>query len=117
MGTPGSLSKALVELLVNAANAMPQGGLIRLSASGQEGHLVKIQVADTGVGIEPENIERIFEPFFTTKQDWDGKGLGLSNVYRIVSEHQGKIDVRSEPGRGCVFTITFPALRRSAHLR
>ncbi|HUU00925.1 MAG TPA: ATP-binding protein [Myxococcota bacterium] len=117
MGASESLGKAISELLVNAAKAMPRGGRIRLSASGSEGHLVKIQVADTGVGIKPENIERIFEPFFTTKQDWDGKGLGLSNVYRIVSEHQGKIDVRSEPGRGCVFTITFPALRHSAHLR
>jgi two-component system, NtrC family, sensor kinase len=117
MGDPENIAKVMSELFVNAYNAMPQGGRISLSASGREGHLVKIQVADTGVGIEPENIERIFEPFFTTKQDWDGKGLGLSTVYRIIGEHQGKIDVRSEPGRGSVFSISFPALRHSAHLK
>jgi signal transduction histidine kinase len=78
--------------------------------------VVRIKISDTGRGIAREHLDKIFEPFFTTKDEWSGKGLGLSVAYRIVDDHQGKMAVESELGRGTTFTLTFPALARRTHL-
>ena len=102
---------------ISAKNATGAGGLIQISASGTAGEVVKLEIKDTGAGIAKEHVDRIFEPFFTTKQNWHGKGLGLANVYKIVEKHKGKIGVSSEVGKGTTFTLTFPALQKSMHLR
>ena len=97
-------------LLINAAQAIRDGGYISLtaqSAPGADRDEVTVVVADTGEGIAADAMSKIFDPFFTTKSD--GTGLGLAIVYRIIADHEGTIDVRSEPGRGTTFTIRLPA--------
>jgi signal transduction histidine kinase len=116
-GSRSDLKDCITELVRNASHAMPQGGTIRLKASGTEGEVVRLEVSDTGCGIPAELHERIFEPFFTTKQNWDGKGLGLSNVFQTVQRHQARIDLTSQEGQGSRFVLTFPALRSATHLR
>ncbi len=102
------LQQALVNLLLNAIQAMPSGGVITLHAGrGPQGRL-KIDVSDTGTGIAPEAMERIFDPFYTTKSANQGTGLGLSIVYNIVRTHGGSIDVHSDLGRGTTFSIVLP---------
>jgi signal transduction histidine kinase len=108
--TPASLDvdkirQVLVNLLQNALQASPEGGEVRLSAEGNR-HAVKFVIEDQGVGIPAENLERIFQPFFTTKAK--GTGLGLPITQRIVREHGGQIQVKSTPGNGTRFTLTFP---------
>jgi signal transduction histidine kinase len=93
-----------VNLLYNAVQAMPDGGDIKLSACA--GNNLKIEVSDSGPGIENKVRERIFTPFFTTKEG--GTGLGLATVKKIVDAHRGKIDVISEPGEGTCFKLVFP---------
>jgi signal transduction histidine kinase len=122
-GDAGEMEQALVNLILNAVDAMPNGGELSLStelvqreARGKNGERpasgVLITVADTGVGI-PKDIQlRIFEPFFTTKTDKRGTGLGLPSVYGIVQHHNGEIKVHSLPGQGTRFTIYLPL---SAH--
>ncbi len=100
------LREVLINLVLNAADAMPQGGSIRLETRRQ-GDRAVLSVSDTGTGIPPELRRRIFEPFFTTKDT--GTGLGLSIVSGIVSSYGGTIDVESEAGRGTTFTIRLPA--------
>ena len=100
------LREVLMNLVLNAADAMPQGGTIRLHTRRQ-GDRAILAVSDTGMGISPELRRRIFEPFFTTKET--GTGLGLSIVSGIISSCGGTIDVESDPGRGTTFTIRFPA--------
>ncbi|MGH7322623.1 MAG: ATP-binding protein [Candidatus Rokuibacteriota bacterium] len=100
------LREVLINLVLNAADAMPQGGSIRL-ATRRQGDRAGLSVSDTGTGIPPELRRRIFEPFFTTKET--GTGLGLSIVSGIVSSYGGTIDVESEAGRGTTFTIRLPA--------
>ncbi|MBI2391890.1 MAG: HAMP domain-containing histidine kinase [Deltaproteobacteria bacterium] len=101
------LQQALVALLVNAAEAMPNGGELRIDLTGEADTIV-VDVADTGVGIPPEILPEIFEPFVSTKGDEKGVGLGLSVVYGIVRRHEGSIDVESEPGKGTTFRVTLP---------
>jgi signal transduction histidine kinase len=96
-----------MNLLVNAAHAIPDKGEITLR-TGRTGDEVFVAVADTGIGIAPENINRVFEPFFTTKPVGKGTGLGLSLAYSIVQKHQGHIEVQSEPGKGTTFTVWLP---------
>jgi two-component system cell cycle sensor histidine kinase/response regulator CckA len=104
----------LLNLLLNARDAMPSGGNIRIRTeltrddSGQE-HVL-ISVADTGVGIPPEALSHIFEPFFTTKERGKGTGLGLASVYGIVRAAGGEITVESDPKSGTVFRISLPAI-------
>ena len=100
------LREALINLVLNAVDAMPQGGSITLETS-QERDWVLLSVTDTGNGIPPDVRRRIFEPFFTTKDS--GTGLGLSIVSGIISSYGGTIDVDSELGRGTTFTIRLPA--------
>jgi len=101
------VQQALVALLVNAVEAMPQGGNLGLRVTG-DAERITIEIADTGVGIPPENLPRIFEPFFTSKDDTGGAGLGLAVVFGIVQRHGGVIDVDSEPGRGTTFRVSLP---------
>ena len=107
LGWPSSLRDALTNLVLNAVDALPSGGEIRLGAR-RDGGWVELVVADTGIGMPPEVRERIFEPFFTTKGE-RGTGLGLAQVFAIMQQHGGDIDVRSAPGRGTTFVLRLPA--------
>jgi signal transduction histidine kinase len=92
-------------LVVNACQAMPQGGSLTISAT-RRGEEMSFAVADTGVGIAPENMVRLFEPLFTTKSE--GIGLGLAVSKRLVEANGGRIEVQSEPGVGSTFTLYLP---------
>jgi len=105
LGDPDSLKQLLLNLMLNALQAMPDGGVLSLSTRREEGGAV-LAVADTGTGIPHGDEEHIFEPFFTTRRG--GTGLGLAIVHRIVKDHGGDIRVRSAPGKGSVFTLRFP---------
>jgi two-component system sensor histidine kinase HydH len=99
------MERAFFNLFLNAVQAMPEGGTVRV-ATACRGGMIEVEVADSGPGIAPENCESIFNPFFTTKRD--GVGLGLAIVSKIVAEHGGKITVSSEAGRGAAFKISLP---------
>jgi len=103
---PAQLRQVIINLVKNAAEAMPEGGRITIT-SRLSGDTAEIAVRDTGPGLPPDQLKRIFNPFFTTKEK--GTGLGLSVCYRIMQDHQGDIRVKSEPGEGCVFTLSLPA--------
>jgi len=111
-GDVSQLQQAVVALATNAIDAMPEGGTLTLRASCS-GPRVLVQVIDTGIGIPPENMTRIFDPFFTTKDVGRGTGLGLAVCYGILSDHGGRLDVRSTVGTGTTFTITLPAADES----
>ncbi len=104
---PSEINQVFMNLLVNAAQAIPERGVIRLASGFDDGE-VWVEVADTGKGMSAEVRNRIFEPFYTTKPVGQGTGLGLSLSYTIVQKHHGRIDVHSEPGRGTTFRITLP---------
>jgi signal transduction histidine kinase len=100
------LRQVLWNLLGNAADATPQGGLVKVRVS--KGNFeARLEIEDTGAGIAPDELGRIFDPFFTTKER--GSGLGLSIVHRIVEAHGGRVDVQSIPGKGSLFTVTLPS--------
>jgi signal transduction histidine kinase len=100
------LRQMLVNLVMNALQAMPEKGKLSLRISTDCADLVVIEVEDTGIGIPPENMKRIFDPFFTTSEK--GTGLGLALVHQIVEKHQGSVAVRSEFGKGTLFTLSLP---------
>jgi two-component system, NtrC family, sensor kinase len=106
-GDVGQLQQAVVALATNAIDAMPEGGTLTLRAIRADARIL-VQVIDTGIGIEPENMTKIFDPFFTTKDVGRGTGLGLAVCYGILSDHGGRLDVRSTVGTGTTFTITLP---------
>ncbi len=103
---PDQLRRALSNLVLNALDAMPQGGALSIRTSGYEGK-VAVEVADTGEGLTPEECDRLFTPYYTTKQH--GTGLGLAIVQSVVSDHKGTITVHSEPGKGTTFRIELKA--------
>jgi two-component system, cell cycle sensor histidine kinase and response regulator CckA len=120
---PGRLEQVIMNLAINARDAMPEGGELMIRTANQRvttaearrfpfpflaGDYVRIDVSDTGVGIDPEVQERIFEPFFTTKPKDVGTGLGLATVYGIVKQSGGYVSVDSAPGKGSTFTIYLP---------
>jgi PAS domain S-box-containing protein len=125
---PGMLEQVIVNLCVNARDAMPEGGQLEIRARNfhadatfcaaheweTPGDYVQISVADTGIGMAPEVRERLFEPFFTTKEIGKGTGLGLSMVYGIIAQHGGSIDVNSEPGVGTTVNLFLPVSMESA---
>jgi len=106
-GNRGRLQQVLMNLLLNAVDAMPDGGRLMVGARAETGR-VRIEVADTGVGIPAEHLDRIYDPFFTTKPRGQGTGLGLSVSYGIVKEHAGTLTAESNPGEGAHFTISLP---------
>ena len=115
-GNPGKLQQVFLNLLLNAKEAMPGGGRVRV-ATFVNGHVEAI-VADSGSGISPEHLKRIYDPFFTTKNVPGfkrGTGLGLAVSYGIIQEHAGKIHVESAIGAGTTFHLEFPLLRNSVH--
>jgi len=103
----GQLTQVLVNLVVNAVQAMPKGGKLIVQTHVQDGHVV-CSVEDTGVGMTEEVLDRLFVPFFTTKEVNQGTGLGLPVVHGIVTSHGGTIEVASMPGKGTTFTIRLP---------
>jgi PAS domain S-box-containing protein len=118
-GNSGKLQQVFLNLLLNAKEAMPSGGRLRVvtAVNGQ----VVAQISDSGSGIAPEHLKRIYDPFFTTKTtprpgDRRGTGLGLSVSYGIIQEHAGKIHVESAVGAGTTFHLEFPLLRKSVHV-
>jgi PAS domain S-box-containing protein len=112
LGDFNQLQQCLLNLIFNAADAMPDGGSLTLDgAFFPHKNLVEIKVTDTGRGIAREDLSRIFDPFFSTKKEGKGLGLGLSVVYAIIDRHKGTISAESTPGKGTVFTITLPVKR------
>jgi PAS domain S-box-containing protein len=118
-GNTGRLQQVFLNLFLNAKDAMPNGGTLRIVTSNGDG--VSVMVSDTGSGIAQEHIQRIYDPFFTTKaaiQDGQkrGTGLGLSVSYGIIQEHAGKIRVESSPQEGTTFYLDFPLLRKAVNV-
>ncbi len=123
-GDPARLQQVLINLGLNARDAMPEGGQLRISLghltirTGQRlpspgltpGDWLRLTVSDDGTGIAPEDLPHVFEPFFTTKPPGQGTGLGLSQVYGIVRQHGGHVEVSSQPGRGTAVTIYLPVV-------
>jgi len=126
LGSPVHLSKTIMNLVSNAAEAMPEGGEILISTENRyidksirgydnvkEGYYVTLTVSDTGTGISKEDMEKIFEPFYTKKKmGRSGTGLGMAVVWGTVKDHKGYIDVQSAEGKGTTFTLHFPATRK-----
>src|SRR5256884_1346407 len=119
-GNAGRLQQVFLNLFLNARDAMPSGGTLRVATSNGEG--VSVVVSDTGSGIAQEHIQRIYDPFFTTKtapregQQARGTGLGLSVTYGIIQEHAGQIRVESRPGSGTTFYVDFPMSRKAVNV-
>jgi PAS domain S-box-containing protein len=123
-GDPTQLQQVLVNLVVNASDAMPAGGTVGISAEhvlvdeefarthvdASPGRHVVLSVSDTGTGIDADTVARIFDPFFTTKPPGLGTGLGLSTVYGIVRQHEGFVTVETRPAKGTTFRVHLPAL-------
>ena len=108
------LHRALSNLVLNAMDAMPQGGTLTLRTRDASDR-VRIEVIDTGVGLTPEECDRLFTPYYTSKQH--GTGLGLAIVQSVISDHGGTISVQSQPGRGATFVVELPRNLDKLHAR
>jgi two-component system NtrC family sensor kinase len=107
MALPWKVEEALLNILINAMDATPEGGRISVTSRRDKDQVI-LEIVDTGTGIDPENLPRIMEPFFTTKEPGQGTGLGLSICYGIMELHNGQITIDSEKGKGTVVTLNFP---------
>lgn len=113
------IQQIVVNLCNNAIDALPEGGEIKIKARVSEGSSGRgwvLEVSDNGEGIPDSARGRIFDPFFTTKESGEGAGLGLALVQEVVQKYRGRIDVRSEPGKGATFMVTFPGIVAAAAL-
>jgi len=116
VGDGAQLQQVFMNIILNAAEAMNGNGSLTISTSlNEDGSSIDVTFSDTGHGIKAEDKERIFEPFFTTKEVGMGTGLGLSISYSIVQKHQGTIEVQSELGKGSIFTVKLPVVRKGEH--
>src|SRR5207253_1872687 len=119
---PGQMEQVLVNLAVNARDAMPEGGTLSIATGNLRvspghtnrpglatGRYITLTVADTGTGIPTEVIDRVFEPFFTTKPKGQGTGLGLATIYGIITQASGQATIQSTPGASTTFTAALPA--------
>lgn len=106
-GNPRNLQQVFLNLFLNAIQAMPKGGELRIEAARDDG-FIRVSVRDTGVGIPEEDLEKVFEPFFTTKEAGEGTGLGLSVSYSIIEKQGGKLEVESGTGKGTTFFVSLP---------
>lgn len=121
-GSVNQMEQAIMNLIINASDAMPGGGMLSISTSMAHiterpakphsyinpGRYATVTISDTGVGIDPKSLERVFEPFFTTKPPGEGTGLGLSMTYRIIKRHRGYITLSSSIGKGTTFSVYLP---------
>jgi signal transduction histidine kinase len=108
-GHPSQLQQVFTNLILNAVQAMPEGGTLTvLSRKAEASKTVEVSFADTGMGIAEENLDKVFEPFFTTKKVGDGTGLGLSVSYGLIKDHGGEIHVKSQVNQGATFTVILP---------
>jgi signal transduction histidine kinase len=115
-GDPVELEQLFLNLLVNACDATPGGGKLKVASTNHSG-IVEVRVGDSGLGIAPDHLKQIFEPFYTTKEVGKGTGLGLSICQNIVERHGGTIGVESEPGKGTTFTIRLPLIGQKRRKR
>jgi signal transduction histidine kinase len=119
LGDSTHLQTLFLNLITNALDAMPQGGVLTiktgqaLSLPPENGKWLEISITDTGIGITEESKKRIFDPFFTTKKMGEGTGLGLAICEKIVKEHSGRIDLESEVGKGSTFFICIPVFEKN----
>lgn len=116
-GNAVKLQQIFTNLILNARDAIPAGGRITLFTASTDDDTIVIEIADTGMGIAPENVAKIYDPFYTTKGVGRGTGLGLAVSYGIVQEHSGHIAVESTPGKGTTFRITLPTVGARSHLQ
>jgi signal transduction histidine kinase len=107
------MRQALLNLMLNAVQAMPQGGELTIQALVENHHVV-LSLIDTGIGIAPETLPKIFRPFFSTKSKAGGSGLGLPTTRKIIEAHRGTIEVQSEVGKGTKFTVRLPVATPTA---
>ena len=105
-GDVAMLRQAFLNLALNACQAMPNGGILRIHCQSARDRRVNVEFSDTGLGINPEHLQRIFDLYYTTKEK--GSGIGLSMVYRTVQMHDGEIEVQSTPGSGTTFRVLLP---------
>jgi len=105
-GDAAMLRQAFLNLAINACQAMPDGGTLRMTCGPAPGNRVEVRFEDTGVGIPAEHLSKIFDLYFTTKDH--GTGIGLSMVYRIIQLHDGDVEVESTKGRGTTFRVLLP---------
>lgn len=116
-GNRSQIEQVLLNLIINARDAMPEGGKLVIAVFSDNDRRACVSVADTGVGIEPNDLDHIFEPFFSTKPRGKGTGLGLSIAREIIRQHNGALDVASEPGKGTTFKISLPAASAEREIR
>jgi PAS domain S-box-containing protein len=116
-GNAGKLQQVFTNLILNARDAIPDGGRITVATETADDGSLVAEISDTGIGIAPENVAKIYDPFYTTKGVGQGTGLGLAVSYGIVQEHAGRITVESTPGHGTTFRITLPTARVRARLQ